>query len=56
MKKARLWSLAMIAPALMALACASFAQAPQVFTFKYASDSPPPENNPYTAAGCRSRT
>jgi len=49
-KKTRVWPLAVIAPALMALASVSFAQAPQVFTFKYASDSPPPENNPYTAA------
>lgn len=43
-------ALVLIGLAVMASAPASFAQAPQVFTFKYASDSPPPEVNPYTAA------
>ncbi|MBM3347737.1 MAG: hypothetical protein FJY55_14745 [Betaproteobacteria bacterium] len=49
-KMSKLCSMVLAASAVMAMAPASFAQAPQVFTFKYASDSPPPENNPYTAA------
>lgn len=51
-KKSNLWLLILVVafPAMLFAAPGFAQQAPKVFTLKYASDSPPPELNPYTAA------